>query len=215
MKKLPGYFLFAFLSLAFLFQPYFLSAQNINLGLSLSDGKIKGFYFSISSYFNVPETKIIKIREGYRLSDEELPVIFFLATRAQVEPAVIIDLRLKGLTWWNIALHFGLKPEIFFVPVTVVKIGPPYGNAFGFYRQYRQRKSWGKVVLSDVDIVNLVNLKFISEYHHLPPERVMEMRAKGQPFVDIHETIIREKGKAKGPAEEPKAKPGKGKGRKK
>ncbi|PMP96220.1 MAG: hypothetical protein C0168_03250 [Candidatus Aminicenantes bacterium] len=192
-----------------------LQAQNINLGLSLTDGKIRNFYFSISSYFNVPEPRVVEIRERYRLADDELPVVFFLATQARVEPAAIIELRLRGLSWWDITLHFGLNPEIFFVPVNVVKIGPPYGKAFGFYRQYRERKTWGPVVLADADIINLVNLKFISEYQKISPERVIEMRAKGHHFVDINETIVQEKRKAKGPEEGPKAKPKKGKGHKK
>ncbi len=174
-------------------------AQNVNFGFSITDGKVRGFYLSISNYFNVPEARVLEIRERYRLADDELPVVFFLATHAHVEPQVIIDLRLKGLSWWDITLRLGLNPEIFFVPVTVVKVGPPYGRAFGFYRQYREQKSWGKIVLTDVDVVNLVNLKFISEYHKIPPERVMEIRARGHNFVDVHETIVKEKGQGQGP----------------
>jgi hypothetical protein len=218
MKKM-SFFTFVVILIIFIFSTLFFSsrllAQNVNLGLSITDGKVRGFYFSISNYFNVPESQIVQIRERYRLADDELPVVFFLATRAHVEPAAIIDLRLKGLTWWDITLHFGLNPEIFFVPVTTVKIGPPYGQAFGYYRQYRQRKTWGKVVLADADIINLVNLKFISEYHKIPADRIIEMRARGQHFVEINETFVKEKGKGKEQAENPKAKPGKGKGRKK
>ncbi|MBC7364472.1 MAG: hypothetical protein H5U07_08035 [Candidatus Aminicenantes bacterium] len=188
--------LIVFLFVLHLFNHLPAGAQNVNFGLSITDGKVRGFYLSISNYFNVPEPTIIEIRQRYRLSDDELPVVFFLATRARVEPQVVIDLRLKGLSWWDITLHFGLNPEIFFVPISVVKVGPPYGRALGFYRQYREKKSWGKIVLTDVDIINLVNLKFISEYHKIPPEKVMEIRTKGHNFVDIHETIVKEKGKS-------------------
>lgn len=186
-----------------------LQAQNVSLGLSLTDGRVKSFYFSISTYFGVPEAAVIRIREQYRLSDEELPVIFFLAREARVEPAVIINLRLKGMSWWDISLHFRLRPEIFFLPVTLVRIGPPYGRAYGYYRQHRHQKSWGRVVLTDVEIVDLVNLKFVSTYHQVPPERIMEMRAKGQNFIDIDDTIIKEKGKGKVKDESQKNKPGK------
>lgn len=184
-----------------------LLAQNVSLGLSLTDGRVKSFYFSISSYFGVPEATVIRIREQYRLSDEELPVIFLLAREARVEPAVIINLRLKGMSWWDISLHFRLSPEIFFLPVNLVRIGPPYGRAYGYYRQYRHQKAWGRVVLTDVEIVDLVNLKFVSAYHRIPPERIMEMRASGHNFIDIHDTIIKEKGKGKD--KPPKNKPGK------
>jgi len=75
------------------------------------------------------------------------------------------------------------------MPVTVVKIGPPYGKAYGYYRHYRGQKKWGEVILTDDDIINLVNLKFIAETHRVEPEGVMEMRARGLRFVDIHDTI--------------------------
>jgi len=61
------------------------------------------------------------------------------------------------------------------------------------------------VVLNDVEVVNLVNLRFISEYHKIPPERVIEMRGKGEKFIDIHEKIIKEKGQG-GVTEKGKAK---------
>jgi len=176
-----------------------LSAQNANLGVSFADGRLLGFYFSISKYFNVPSETVIDIRSRYRLADEDLPVVFFIARQARVEPALIIDLRLKGLSWWDISVHFGLSPEVFFVPVTVAKIGPPYGKAYGYYRHYHGQKKWGEVILSDEDIINLVNLKFLAETHQAEPERIMEMRARGLGFVDIHEAIQMQKNKGDGP----------------
>lgn len=189
-------FIIFLLTLELLPGPARLSAQNVNLGMSFADGKLLGFYFSISKYFNVPSEKVIDIRNRYRLADDDLPVVFFIARQARVEPAVIIDLRLKGMSWWDISVQFGLNPEIFFVPVRVTRVGPPYGKAYGYYRRYHGQKNWGKVILSDDDIINLVNLKFISEAHQAEPERVMKLRTKGQRFVDIHDTIQMEKGRA-------------------
>ena len=187
-----------FLILELFSGPAPLSAQNVNLGVSFADGRLLGFYFSISKYFNVPSETVIDIRSRYRLADEDLPVVFFIAKQARVEPSLIINLRLKGLSWWDISVQFGLNPEIFFVPVTVVKIGPPYGKAYGYYRHYHGQKKWGEVMLSDEDIINLVNLKFLAEIHKAEPERIMEMRARGLGFVDIHESIQMQKNKGQG-----------------
>jgi len=212
-------FITLFLTPGLLPRPARLSAQNVNAGVSFADGKLLGFYFSISKYFNVPSESVIDLRNNYRrrLADEDMPVIFLIARQARVEPAVVIDLRLGGLSWWDISIHFGLSPEIFFVPVRMTRIGPPYGQAYGYYRKYHGQKKWGKVALSDDDIVNLVNLKFISEVNEIEPEQVMKMRAKGQHFVDIHDTIQLEKAKQRsGQAGEPKSKPDKrGKGKNK
>ncbi|HRD01555.1 MAG TPA: hypothetical protein PLP57_02790 [Candidatus Saccharicenans sp.] len=210
------FFIIFLLTLELLPGPARLSAQNVNLGMSFADGKLLGFYFSISKYFNVPSEKVIDIRNRYRLADDDLPVVFFIARQARVEPAVIIDLRLKGMSWWDISVQFGLNPEIFFVPVRVTRVGPPYGKAYGYYRRYHGQKNWGKVILSDDDIINLVNLKFISEAHQAEPERVMKLRTKGQRFVDIHDTIQMEKRQGRGQAGEKKTKPEKtGKGKNK
>ncbi len=202
---------------SFLFLPagaQLLQARQVSLGLSLTDGKVKSFYLSISSYFQVPEATVIRFREQYRLSDDELPVAFFLAREARVEPAVIINLRLQGLSWWAISLHFKLSPEIFFLPVTMAKIGPPYGRAYGYYRQHRHQKVWSQVVLTDVEIVDLVNLKFVSTHQRIPPERIMEMRAKGHGFIDIHDTVVKEKGQGPRQDQPQKNKPDKKQGRK-
>jgi len=189
-------FAFCLTIIAIFFFASGLSAQNITLGLSISEGEVRDFYLSISSYFKVPEARILEIQKSYRLADEELPVVFFIAARARVEPVAVLNLRVKGMSWWDISVHFGLSPEIFFIPVGLVRIGPPYGRAYGYYHQYRQQKTWGKVILNDVDVVNLVNLRFISEHHQIPPERVMEMRGRGEKFLDIHDKIIKEKGQS-------------------
>jgi len=39
--------------------------------------------------------------------------------------------------------------------------------------------------LVDEDVINLVNLRFICDYHSAAPERVMDMRGQGMRFVVI------------------------------
>jgi hypothetical protein len=78
----------------------------------------------------------------------------------------------------------GLGPEIYYVPVTVVS-GPPYGRALGHYKK-KHRKQWSTIVLSDADVVNLVELRFLSEHHRVAPERIIELRGGNRDFVAIH-----------------------------
>jgi len=56
----------------------------------------------------------------------------------------------------DIALHYKLSPEIFYVHFDRDP-GPPYGRAWGHFRN-RERREWGKIRLADDDIVNVVNL---------------------------------------------------------
>ena len=78
------------------------------------------------------------------------------------------------------------------------KVEPPYGKAYGHYKKYHPNKEWKKIVLSDNEVVDLVNLRFISEYHKLDPDKVIKMRGQGMNFVNINVEIEKGKGKSKG-----------------
>lgn len=157
---------------------------SVDIGISIGDEGIRDFYLSIGDYYHVPEREVIIIRER-NIPDEEIPVVFFLAKRARVSPAGIVDLRLRGMTWMDITLHYHLTPEIFYVPV---KVRPPYGKAYGHYLN-KPRKKWKRIVLRDDDVVDLVNLKFISEHYRYPAAEVMKKRFDGWNFVMIHDDV--------------------------
>jgi hypothetical protein len=165
------------------------SAQNISAGVSIADGH-NSFYFAIGDYYRVPHSRVVYVRDRYRIHDEELPVVFFLASRARVDPQVIIDLRMRRrMSWLGITFHYGLTPEIYYVPV--VRVAPPYRNAYGYYKKHK--KNYRRVVLADADVVNLVNLRFMSDYHGIAPELVMDRRGKGEKFIVMNTGFRQEK----------------------
>ena len=155
-------------------------------GMKITDEGVMGFYLAIGDYFHVPEREIIIIRER-RVRDEEIPVVFFLAQRASVSHNTIIKMRLSGMTWLEISLHYGLSPEIFYVPVRVIK-GPPYGRAYGYYRN-KPRSAWKAIMLNDAEIIDLVNLRFISEHYGYPAEEVIRLRSGGDNFIVINNKV--------------------------
>ncbi|MBI4685615.1 MAG: hypothetical protein HY755_10495 [Nitrospirae bacterium] len=187
-----------------------------DLGISVGDEGIRGFHLAIGDYYRVPEREVLVVRER-RIPDEEIPVVFFLASRARVAPSTIIDLRLSGRSWLDITLHYGLSPEIFYIPVDIKKMGPPYGKAYGYYKN-KPKKEWKKMKFSDGDVVDLVNLKFISEHYKYSPEKVIQMRGEGKKFVSINDTAYKEKHGSKEKSKEKfdadKEKHGKGRGKK-
>jgi len=186
------------------------SAQGVSTGISIANGELRSFYLAIGDYYRVPESRVVYVKERYRVPDEELPVVFFLATRAHVDPQVIIDLRVRQrMSWLNITFHYGLTPEIYYVPVQ--RVGPPYGKAYGHYKKHG--RDYRKVVLADADVVNLVNLRFISEYHGVAAEVVMDRRGKGERFVVINEHYYKEKGKHRGPGDDRAKEKGREKGK--
>jgi hypothetical protein len=188
-------------------------AGQVDLGISISNGRLRSFYLAVGDHYRVPPRQVVDFRTRYGLLDEELPLVFFLAARAHVGPQAVIDLRLRKTSWLDIGLHFGLSPEIFFMSVAMERIGPPYGNAYGYYRKYGRAGDWRKVALSDREVIDLVNLRFLSEYHGLTPDAIIGMRGRERSFINIHNEIG--KGKNKGPqGKEPKS-PSQAKGNKK
>jgi hypothetical protein len=198
------------------------SSAEVNVGGSIGDEGISNFYVAVGDYYNVPQREVIVIRER-GIPYEEIPIVYFIARRANVLPGRIIDLRLRNNSWMDIISQLGLSPEIFYVPVDVVVSGPPYGKAYGYYRN-KPRGSWKTIVLRDYDVINLVNLRFISEHYGYPPGRVIEMRSKGRDFLFINDEVKKEKvykehvkearvEKAKGKPEVKEKSNGKGKGK--
>lgn len=170
------------------------SKADLSVGLSIGDGGIKGFYLAIGEHYKVAEKDVIVLKKQ-KVPDEELPVVFYLSNRAYVTPAAIIKLRLSGKSWMDITFHYGLTAEVFYVPVKEVS-GPPYGKAYGHFKN-KKKTEWRKIRFSDAEIVNFVNLKFISEHYDYSPDEVIKMRSGGKGFVAINGEIKSKKDKVK------------------
>lgn len=156
----------------------------VQFGLSAGPNGVNDFYLSIGNYFNVPPAQVDVIRQR-DVPNDQIPVVLFIAQRAHVEPQEVIELREEGFSWMEVALRFGIGPEAFYVNVNNYA-HTPYGHAYGYYRHYDKRR-WRHIRLSDDDIVNLVNLRFVSEYSHHTPDEVVRLRGQGRTFIDINE----------------------------
>ena len=158
-----------------------------NVGISGGNGGITGFNLSIGEYYRVPEREVVVVHKR-GIAEEELPVVFFIAQRAHVSPGAVVDLRLRGVSWMDITLHFGLSPDIYYVPVVIGRDHHPYGPAYGYYHSH-PRGGWRRSDLRDRDIINQVNLKFLSEHHRYAPEKIMRSRSEGRSFTSIERDI--------------------------
>lgn len=107
-----------------------------NVGISGGSGGIDGFIFSMGQYYGVPERDIVVIRER-GIYEEELPVVFFIARMAGVDPGLVADLRMRGMSWMDITYYFGLRPDVYYVPVVVHRYVPAYG-----YYNSHPRGTW-------------------------------------------------------------------------
>ena len=161
-----------------------------------------------SDYYKA-EPKVVEGLVAQKVSDDDISVALFLSNQAKVTPEILIGYRTKGMSWADITIKLGVKPDVFFV-VLPANPGPPYGKAWG---HWKKRKAHPALIfdLGDEDLRNLVQLRLVSEHYKVKPAVVIKWRGSGKAFDMI---ISDEHGKKHGhgkPADEDKVSPGKDK----
>jgi len=141
------------------------------------------FYRAARNYYKVTRREVETLHmQGLPL--EDCAVALHMAQCASVESSEVLRFRLEGISWPDILEYLNLSPEIFYVPVTG-PLEPVPRKTHNYYRG-KARQAWNILALSDADIVNLVNLKFVSEYYGYRPERVIALCSNGWSFTAIH-----------------------------
>lgn len=154
------------------------NASNFDIGISGSDQGIDGFSLSVGNYYNIPRQEIMIIERSIPRS--EMSVVYFLADRSHRDARFITDLRLRGISWWDISLRLGLDPRSLYVVESRRYSSPPYGKAYGYGKHKTHR-------LRDAEIVDLVNVRFLSNYHRISPDEVIDRRRRGENYYRINE----------------------------
>ncbi len=87
---------------------------------------VNRYYESLAESYDVPYHDICVMHDA-GVVDEDIPVILYIYTHSQYSLRQIYSLRLRGATWDNLSNWCG-------VPLYGYRSGPPYGNAYGYYR---------------------------------------------------------------------------------
>jgi hypothetical protein len=161
------------------------ASAGLSVGISAGSNGVDAFYLAIGDHYRVPQRDVLVVRQS-RIADDEIPVVFFLAQKARVAPAVIVRLRHAGYSWYRIANHYRLGPDVFYVALK-----RPMGPYYGVYRDYQRtpRTQWSRIRMTDRDVVNFVNLRFLSEQGHCSADDIVDRRSKGGDFRDIHRDL--------------------------
>jgi hypothetical protein len=163
-----------------------LAEAGSNLYSVTEEAEVRDFYTAVSEYYRIPEREIMVVHEQH-VSDEEIPVLLFIARKARVPYAGVLNLRMNGKSWMEITRYYRLDPDIYRFQVKKAA-RRNYGRGFGFYRNHGE-SDWKGEQLGDDEIVNLVNLRFMTRRYGYAPERIMRMRYYGRDFVSIHYEI--------------------------
>lgn len=157
----------------------------VSARVSFSDNGINQFFLAVGQTYNVPQRQVVLIHER-QIPEEELPVVFFISSRAHVRPSAVVNLRLAGRSWMDITRHYRLSPSIYYIALNGDP-GPQYGNAYGQWRQPRNR--WNKIRLSDDDIIRMVNLRFVSAHYGVRTDEVVRLRGQHSNFINVTQEI--------------------------
>lgn len=112
-----------------------------------------------------------------------------------MSPETVIALRERGWSWMDVAAHLGLRPTVF-VRHLPARRGPPYGKAHGYWRNR------GYTHLTDRQIVDFVNVRFVADYYRAPVREVIVYRDRGVSFAQIQQRYV-QRGSSGAPAAPP------------
>lgn len=135
-------------------------------------------------YYEYFKTSKVDYYETQKIFDDDYaPVAAFIAAKAVVSPAEVNKIFINSnKDWYKVMLHFNIAPSSLFLPVPAnYNVGPPYGNAYGYWKKHRKNPHYN-IVLNSNDIFNLVNLNIIHSYYKTPVTDIIKYRGEGNSF---------------------------------
>ncbi len=148
---------------------------------------LEAYAQAVSEYFKVDVAQV-KEAASYLPRTDELPALYIVALKAGTDPVAVAKERNDGAKWQAILAEHGLGSDLFhiqvrgFVPSAVFQ---PILDKFS----EDDPASWKSAPLTDGDVRDLANLKFISDLYGYSMYRVMAMRDKGRSYPQIQSQV--------------------------
>lgn len=140
----------------------------------------KDYYEAMAAYFATPADTIAMLMK-MDIEKEDLPVVLHIAQASKTGPSVIAQSREQGETWMAIIKEHSLSPAIFYFLVMAKIESKTFAPIFAKFKALPQNH-WNNLVLTDGEIRDLVNLKFIYSYHDFSVFDVMKLRDSGKSY---------------------------------
>ena len=128
--------------------------------------------------YAIPETQGTAILQRCRRPEDDYPTVLFLAAASSLRPEVILDMRLRGLAWIDVMSRLRIQPAPLFAGLDRDP-GPPYGNAWGHWKNHAGRGRGAPLALSDAQIVDLAKLQIAARASRMSPYDVAGERRRG------------------------------------
>jgi hypothetical protein len=114
-----------------------------------------------------------------RYPEDDFPVVAFLAYHSHRDPNFILRLRTDGYSWSEIFYRVHVDPGVLFVGIDRDP-GPPYGKAWGYWRNNSRHGHHAHYRFSDRDVVGLVKVQTVSRHFGTSPFSVIDAQRHGE-----------------------------------
>jgi hypothetical protein len=151
---------------------------DVDFGASVRIDDRSDLYFRISArYFDQDRATLARWSTSYRDPDDLAVAMFIHGHCGRSLDELYAWRHQRSMKWWDIGLRCGIPLDAWFVPARRSP-GPPYGKAYG-YRKKHQRNQARPVVLTDVEVRDLVALRMAHEYYAVPLDVAARWRSDG------------------------------------
>jgi len=128
----------------------------------------------------------VRVMRDEGISEDEIPVVLFIAQHSGYQPYQIIQMRRQGRSWMSISSSCGVDVTAYGIPYREIRTGPPYGNAYGYYKHHG-KKGWQRHTFSDDEIIASVNTRFLTaRYGDACATEVNKLHSVGRNYPAIY-----------------------------
>lgn len=149
---------------------------------------LKADYFkAISKYYGISVDEVKHVSQT-GIADEELPVVFFIATKSSTKPGEVANSRHNGASWSTIYEKYSISA----IDLYIIISKPIHSKVYGpIYEKFNTtpRRGWKEIKLADDEVVNMVNLKMMYSLHDYSVYDIMAMRDYGKTFARINQQV--------------------------
>jgi len=120
-------------------------------------------------------------------NNDDVSVCLYLHKKTSIHPQNIMGLKRKGMSWKQIMKSLKFEPDALFTESGIYEI---FGVPRKFKHSYGELKKWQKdpsheMDLTDDDVRDLVQLRFIVRNFGVPPINVMRARNSGASWTNM------------------------------
>ena len=151
------------------------------------DGHQAEYVAAVSDYYEVSLDAVQSILDA-GVSPEELPVLFHIAERSNASPVELTTARTQGKSWHQIAAAYDVTAADFYVYCADRVSSAAFGSIYAKFADLK-RGEFNQVQLTDTDIVNLTNLRFLYRHYNYSQRLIMNWAGEGKGFAEINQMV--------------------------